>query len=73
MNVRRVRENVVEVTATTQELSALAAAARLTRDTMLDDPRAPVEALRLLERVLADYDRAIARLRDEDGRRRRPS
>jgi hypothetical protein len=34
---------------------------------MLDDPHAPDEAIRLLERVLADYDRAIRRDDDEAG------
>jgi hypothetical protein len=52
---------VFTVTATSQELSALVAAARLARDVMLDDPHAPDEAIRLLERVLADYDSAIRR------------
>jgi hypothetical protein len=28
---------------------------------MLDDPHAPPEAIRLLEGVLADYDKAIRR------------
>jgi hypothetical protein len=61
MRVARIRENVFDVTATSQELSALIAAARLALEAMLDDPRAPAEAVRLLERVLADYDAAISR------------
>jgi hypothetical protein len=61
MKLEQVRENVFAVTATGQELSALVAAARMTLDAMLDDPQAPREAIRLLERILADYDAAIGR------------
>jgi hypothetical protein len=61
MKVARVRENVFTVTATSQELSALVAAARMALEAMLDDPHAPAGAIRLLERVLADYDAAIRR------------
>jgi hypothetical protein len=61
MKIERARENVFTVTATTQELSALIAAARMALDAMLDDPNAPEAAVRLLERVLADYDAAIQR------------
>jgi len=61
MRLERVRENVFTVTATSQELSALVAAARMALDAMLDDPRAPADAVRLLELVLADYDVAIKR------------
>ena len=61
MRVERTRENIFIVTATSQELSALVAAARMALDAMLDDPHAPAEAIRLLERVLADYDAAIPR------------
>jgi hypothetical protein len=73
MKLERVRPNVFSVTVASQELSALIAAARLAVDTMRADPNAPREALQLLERILADYDRALARLRNEDGRTRRPS
>ena len=66
MKVEQKRQNVFVVTATGQELSALVAAARMARDAMLDDPHAPVEAVELLERALADYDRAIAN-QDEAG------
>ena len=59
MKVERTRDNVFTVTATSQELSALVAAARMALDAMLDDPHAPVEAIRLLERVLGDYDGTI--------------
>ena len=61
MKLERVRENVFRLTATSQELSALIAAARMARDALLDDPQAPEEALSLLERVLAEYDRALGR------------
>jgi hypothetical protein len=61
VKVERTRENVFTVRATSQELSALVAAARMAVDAMLDDPHAPLEAIRLLERVLADYDAAIRR------------
>jgi hypothetical protein len=61
MKIEHPRENVFTVTATSQELSALIAAARMALDAMLDDPNAPEAAVRLLERVLADYDAAIER------------
>lgn len=61
VKVEQIRENAFAVTATSQELSALIAAARMALDAMLDDPHAPPEAIRLLERVLADYDAAIER------------
>jgi uncharacterized protein (UPF0147 family) len=61
MKLERARENVLKLTATSQELAALIAAARMALDAMLDDPNAPPEAVRLLERILADYDAAIAR------------
>ena len=73
MKVERVRPNVFGVTATGQELSALIAAGRLAAEVMRADPSAPPEALDLLERVLRDYDRAVARLREADGRPRGPS
>jgi hypothetical protein len=73
MKVERVRPNVFGVTATSQELSALIAAGRLAAEVMRADPSAPPEALDRLERVLRDYDRAVARLREADGRPRRPS
>lgn len=61
MKLEQTRENVLTLTATTQELAALIAAARMALDAMLDDPNAPMDAVRLLERILADYDAAIAR------------
>jgi hypothetical protein len=60
-----VRPNVVDVRLTTVELSALVAAARLAADAMARDAAAPPELLAVLRDVLADYDRAAARLHDE--------
>ena len=63
MRVDRVRENVFAVTATGQELSALVAAARMALEAMQAAPAPPPrEAVELLERVIADYDRARKRL-----------
>jgi hypothetical protein len=63
MRVERVRENVFAVTATSQELSALVAAARMALEAMQAAPSPPPrEAVELLERVIADYDRARERL-----------
>lgn len=61
MKVRRDRANVCTLTATSQELSALVAAARMALSLMQADPRAPAEARDLLARVLSDYDAGIAR------------
>jgi hypothetical protein len=60
VKVEQARENVFRLTLTAAELSALVGAARMALDTLLDDPAAPAEAIALLERVLADYDRALA-------------
>jgi hypothetical protein len=63
MRVERARENVFTVTATSQELSALVAGARMALEAMraaAEPP--PVEALEVLERVLGDFDRARDRL-----------
>jgi hypothetical protein len=73
VKLEQVRANVFVLTLASQELSALIAAGRMAHDAMLDDPHAPLEAVALLEHVLEDYDRAIARLKDEDGRTKRPS
>ena len=73
MKIEQLRANVFALTLTSQELSALIAAGRMARDAMLDDPHAPAEAVAFLERVLDDYERAIARLKDENGRPKRPS
>jgi hypothetical protein len=73
MKLERARPNVFTLTVASQELSALIAAARLAVDAMRTDPEAPKDALQLLGRILDDYDRALARIRNEDGRSRRPS
>ena len=68
MRIERARENVFTVTATSQELSALVAAARMAFEAMRSAPEPPpAEVLDALERVLADFDRARKRL-DETSR-----
>jgi hypothetical protein len=69
MRIERARENVVTVTASTQELSALVAAARMALEAMRAAPEPPPAAvLETLERVLSDFDRARDRLgQDERG------
>jgi hypothetical protein len=62
MRIERARENVFTVTATSQELSALVAAARMAYEAMRTAPQPPpAEALAALERVLSDFDRARGR------------
>jgi len=61
VRVTHTRPGVVTVVATRQELSALAAGARMALSLMRADPRSPVEARDHLARVLDDYDRGIAR------------
>ncbi len=73
MKVSRARENVFALTLTGQELSALVAGARMALDIMEGDPHAPQEAIELLRGVIGDYDRALARLNEPDGRPGRPS
>lgn len=66
MRIERARENVFTVTATSQELSALVAGARMALEAMRSAPEPPPrEALEILERVLGDFDRARARLTGE--------
>jgi len=66
MRVERTRENVFTVTATSQELSALVAGARMALEAMRAAPEPPPgEALEVLERVLGDFDRARERLRED--------
>lgn len=63
MRVERERENVFSLTATSQELSALVAGARMALVVMRSAPEEPpAEAIALLERVLLDFDRARRRL-----------
>jgi hypothetical protein len=68
----RARENVFEVTATGQELSALIAGARLALDVMRSSPEPPAAAIDLLERVLREFDRARERVPQAPGNGGRP-
>jgi hypothetical protein len=68
MRVERARDNVFTLTATSQELSALVAAARMALQAMRGAPNPPpAEALETLERVIEDFDRARERLTDAGG------
>lgn len=68
MRIKHARENVFTVTATSQELSALVAAARMAFEAMRSAPEPPpAVVLDTLERVLSDYDRARERS-DEESR-----
>jgi hypothetical protein len=63
MRIERARQNVFTVTATSQELSALVAAARMALEAMRSAPEPPPAAvLGTLEQVLSDFDRARDRL-----------
>jgi len=63
VRIERKRENVVTVTLTSEELSALVAGARMALEAMRAAPEPPPAAvLGVLERVLADFDRARERL-----------
>ena len=63
MRIEQARDNVFTVTATSQELSALVAAARMALNAMRSAPEPPPpEALDSLEGVLADFDSARGRL-----------
>jgi hypothetical protein len=73
LKLDQIRPNVFTLRATSQELSALVAAARMALDLMRSDRGAPAETLALLTRVLGDYDRARARYEEADGRSSRPS
>ena len=65
MKVEKVRENVFTVTATSQELSTLVAAARMALNALqLQPDAAPPEAIGVLERVIADFDRAREEMAD---------
>jgi hypothetical protein len=59
VKVERVRLNAIALTLTPVELSTLIAAARMALDAARVDPLAPAELVETLERVLADYDRAM--------------
>jgi hypothetical protein len=62
VRVERARENVFHVTATSQELSALVAGARLALDVMRTAPEPPRAAIEMLEGVLGQFDDARERL-----------
>jgi hypothetical protein len=63
VRVERSRENVFTVTATSQELSALVAGARMSLEAMRAAPEPPPrEAMEILERVLREFDLARERL-----------
>jgi hypothetical protein len=67
MKIERTRENVFTVVATGQELSALVAGARMSLEVMRAAPHSTSsEAVEHLERVLDDFDRARARLADQE-------
>lgn len=63
MRIEQSRENVFTVTATSQELSALVAGARMALEAMRTAPEPPPrDALQILERVLSEFDQARERL-----------
>jgi hypothetical protein len=63
MRIERARDNVFTVTATSQELSALVAGARMAMEAMRSAPEPPPPGvLETLERVLGDFDGARERL-----------
>jgi hypothetical protein len=62
MKILTVTGNIVNVTATRQELSLLVAAARMALDFVTADPAAPKAAQDRLALVLRDYDTAVARV-----------
>jgi hypothetical protein len=63
VHLERVRGEVVSVRLTLTELSTLVAGARMALDALRAEPgAAPDEAVRLLEKVLADFDAGRARL-----------
>jgi hypothetical protein len=68
MKLEQIRPNVFRLTATSSELSALVAAARMALDLMRDDPHAPAETVEHVDHVLRDYDAALDRLTRTNGR-----
>jgi hypothetical protein len=66
VRIERSRENVFTVTATSQELSALVAGARMALEAMRAAPEPPPQqAVEILERVLREFDAARARLESD--------
>jgi hypothetical protein len=66
MRIDRARENVLTVTATTQELSALVGAARMALEAMRSAPEPPPQSIvEVLERVISDFDRAREHLGED--------
>jgi len=66
VRIRQERENVFTVTATSQELSVLVAAARMALDAMRAAPDPPpAAAVGLLDGVLRDYEEARERMARE--------
>ena len=63
VRIEQSRENVFTVTATSQELAALVAGARMALEAMRSAPEPPPRsAVEVLERVLAEFDAARERL-----------
>ncbi len=63
MRIERARANVFTLTATSQELSVLVAAARMALEAMQSAPEPPpAEALELLSRAISEFDSARERL-----------
>jgi hypothetical protein len=62
VKLERTRENVFQLSATAQELSALVGAARMSLEAMEHDEHAPMELVSLLRRILREYDAALERL-----------
>ena len=67
VRIERARANVFTVTATSQELSVLVAAARMAYEAMHSAPEPPPpEALDALRRVLSEFDSARERLSTDE-------
>ena len=63
MRIERARENVFTLTATSEELATLVAAARMALEAMRVAPEPPpARVIGTLSRVLSDFDRARGRL-----------
>jgi hypothetical protein len=62
MKLELTRDNVFQLTATAQELSALVGAARMSLEAMEHDEHAPKELVALLRRILREYDSALERI-----------